>query len=320
MSDLAFQERELRRLRDEVARNRTEMDKMRRDLEQEQRRRLAAGRDELKRDLLEQDRVTRQKYDSLLRDYQNGVREDVMRARLETDAKYRELAAAVQRSEQEWKERSDRMAEEARQYRADAVKRERLSGEESARSIEEAAEVYSRVDATPHRFFFPNRMKAFFEALRDAVTLRKMGLHEAAAAISISARSGLERFGYDVRDKHGEWAGCFSLLKARVGSLHLRLEAELTEWARHVAPQRTPRVKEPNERRERAVELDYWSRGVYSEARRSVDELGSFIARVLKTGVDEYLKGESALGTDALKQSAEKASAIGSALDQLGEL
>jgi hypothetical protein len=293
------------------------MDRMRRELEQEQRRKLTAGRDELKRDLTRRDRVIRQQYDALLREYQNNVREDVARAKLEMDVKYRDLAAVVQRAEREWKERADSLAEEARQYRADVVSRERLSNQESAKSIEEAAEVYSRVDATPHRFFFPNRISAFFEALKDAVDLRKMGLHEAAAAISLSTRSGLERFGYDVRDKHDEWVRCFSRLKARVGSLHLRLEAELAEWTwRVVCAKNTP----PDEKHRRVTEIDYWSKGVYLEARRGVDELGRIIARVMKAGAAEYLKDVSALGADELKQCAERADAIGGALDKLGEL
>jgi hypothetical protein len=322
MSDLVFQDAELRRLRDEAGRNRAEMERMRRELELEQRRGLASAREELRRGMSDRDRDVHRRYDALLREYQDNVRADAARVKLEADAKYRELESAALRAEREWRERMDGVEEDARRYRSSAATRDRAAAEDAARSIEAAAEIYAEVDATPHGMFFPNRMNVFWDALRDAVDLRARGLHEAAAAISISTRSGVERLGYDVRDKHEEWLGLFSLLKARVGSLHLRLEAELAAWARLASPGETRGSRElsRDERRVRLAEIDYWSKGVYSEARRRVDEFGTFIAGVMRAGPDAYLRAGEAIGPDDLRRRLEMTDETGDALDRLGDL
>jgi hypothetical protein len=298
------------------------MDRVRRNLEQEQRRKLENARDQLKRDLAAREGDVRRKYDEMLREYEKNVKEDAVRARLEMDGKYRELAAQTERHEREWKERLREMEERARQYRSEAAARQNVSRGEAIRLIEDAAKIYAAVDATPHRLFYPNRIDVFYGALKDAADLHKAGLYEAAAAISISARSGAERLGYDVRDKQGEWARSFSFLKARVGTLHLRLEGELTEWLRHVNPGETRRFKDlsPEDRRRCETEADYWSKGVYSQSRAEIDRLGSLIAHVIKIGPGEYLKGKDAVGTGELDRLIGRADETGGALDKLGGL
>jgi hypothetical protein len=298
------------------------MDKMRRDLEREQSRKLASAREELKRNLASHDRDAQRKYGEMLREYGENVKEDAMRIKLEMDAKYRELAAQTERYEREWKERLREMEFEARLHKSEASARERMSGDEAVRSIENAAKIYAAVDSTPHRLFYPNRINAFYGALKDAADLHRMGLHEAAAAISISVRSGVERFGYDVRDKQYEWARSFSVLKARVGAAHLRLGSELLEWVRCANPAETRQIRKfsPEEKRRAEIEMDYWSKGVYSKSRAEIDRLGSLIAHIIKVGPDSYLKRKDAVGTDELVRMLGRVNETEMALDELGDL
>jgi hypothetical protein len=236
------------------------------------------------------------------------------------DGRYRALEEAVKKAERRWKEASRELEEEAARLRAESSARERVGLGEAAKAIEEARRAYCKVDGTPHLLFFPNRLKVFGNAVEDAAKLSGMGLKEAAAAVSISARSGIERLGCDVEDKRGEWHELFSMLKARVDCLGLRLDGELSEWSKR-AGEAAPSSEETSGGRKRdEIEIDYWSKGVYGELRRKTDELKALIALVDETGVNEYLRSPGALGIEELREKTALADELSGRLDKLGNL
>jgi hypothetical protein len=296
---------------------------MRKDLEREERRKLETSRNELRRDLEARDRSAQRKYESLLREYQNNVEKDVLDAKLAMDEEYRKLLRASREAEREWSERSRQMEETARKLKSDAAVRERVGSDEAAKTIDLAAKTYTGVEQTPHELFFPKRLKIFFDAIKEAAGLHKIGLNEAAAAISISTRSGIERLGYDVKDKQEEWMETFSLFKARVGLLHLRLEGEVLDWIRLTDDGRNvKKIKDlsAEERRRREVEIDYWSKGAYRTTRRGVDAFGGLIARIEKMGVNSYLKSDGAVGLEALRADIAETDRLSDAWNEVCDL
>jgi hypothetical protein len=220
------------------------------------------------------------------------------------------------------------------ELRAEFSAGERAGSGEAAKAIEAARRAYSEVERTPHLLFFPNRLEVFGSAVEDAVKLSKMGLGEAAAAVSISARSGIERLGCDIEDKRGEWSELFAILKARVDGLRLRLDGALSEWLEWPARSERAGGAPPSadaapkmsgeasaeEKRRAGIEIDYWSKGVYGELRRKADELAALTARVAEAGADEYLKSPGALGIEELREKTALTDELSGRLDKLGRL
>ncbi|MDR1943238.1 MAG: hypothetical protein LBQ19_00285 [Synergistaceae bacterium] len=315
MSDYGRYDDEMRRLQDQTRRNRSEIDEMRRGLEREYRGKLDACRSELRRELESHDRAAQRKYEAALREYQKNTASDAMQAKLEMDGKYRSLAKSVQDAERELADRTRRLEEDARKRRDAAAARDRLGAEEAAKSIEGATRAWSEMDGTPHRFFFPNRLATFHNALKDASELLKLGMTEAAAAIAISARSGMERLGFDVKDKQEEWNRLFSLLRARTASLRSMIDGELAEWIESIRRGKRHGTGDlpDGEARAGAIELDYWSKGAYSETLRGVEELEGLIADVTKIGTRKYLKSGGALDASEIEARLESADRLSDA-------
>ncbi|MDR1481030.1 MAG: apolipoprotein A1/A4/E family protein [Synergistaceae bacterium] len=321
MSDLSRLDAELRSLQNQIRQGRSEMDRMRGDLKEDERRKLEEYHRELEKKLAARDRETTGRYETKLREFQDSTRRDVARARLEMDERYRELVKTVENAEREWERRSRALEDEARELRTKAADRERAGRDEATGMIEEAGRAYSRIGETPHSLFFPHRLGAFGGAIADAAELYKVGLFEASAAVSISARLGIERLGYDVMDKRYEWRELFSMLKARVGSLHLRLEGELLEWGRQSGSEaRSVRDMSDEEKEFFKIDIDYWSRGVYMDLRRRVDRFGSMIAYVMKIGIDGFLKSDWAQSAGKIEEKIAEADEWSDRLDRLGRV
>jgi hypothetical protein len=287
---------------------------MRKDLERDERRKLEAARNELRKDLEAHDRSAQRKYEALLREYQRNVDRDVLDAKLEMDAKYREVLRSAREAERKWTERAQQMEEAARNLRNEAAGRERVGKNEAERALELAKKTRSRVGEMPHEFFFPKRLEIFSGAIDSANELHKTGLNEAAAAISVSTRFGIERLGYDVKEKTDEWVDLFALFRMRVGLLNLRLESEITDWVRFVGRNDVGSL-DAEEIRRRATEIDYWSKGVYATTRRRVDELGALIAGIDRTGVTACMKSGSALDPETLKADMAETDRLSDALN-----
>ncbi|MDR2174925.1 MAG: hypothetical protein LBO82_03195 [Synergistaceae bacterium] len=226
-------------------------------------------------------------------------------------------------AERRWEETSRALERQAAERRSESAARERVGSSEAARAIGEARRAYAEAEKTPHRLFFPNGLEAFGNALSDAEKLSKTGLNEAAAAVSISARSGIERLACDVADKRAEWRELFAMLKARVDALRLVLNGELSEWSRRGGETQGEKQekKQEEERKKRCeIEIDYWSWGAFGELKRKTDELAALIESAAKAGEDEYLKSPGALGIDELREKIASADELSGRIGELGNL
>ncbi|MDR2136847.1 MAG: hypothetical protein LBO68_01040, partial [Synergistaceae bacterium] len=288
------------------------------------------------RDYKRQTTQMRRRYEESLREYQGEVDGKILDLRLHEDEEYRKLTDALQAAEREWAEKNDELERLIADLRKGRLEKDRMDEAEALRSVEVALRACERVGETPHELFFPKRLDLFGNAIKDAESLQKMGMNEAAAAISISTRFGVERLGYDVNDLRDEWEHRFLTFQEKIGTLLNALEKELSAWAR----EREGKDAASNdlgglgglskmdeisnmgkmEKRMRSIEVDYWSKGEFLEIKRRAEKYGQWIDGVKTMGIDKYLKTEGALGLDALNADILKAGELSLALTKLSGL
>ncbi|GHV35816.1 hypothetical protein FACS1894187_09360 [Synergistales bacterium] len=266
MSDVRQMEAELQSLTERLRRERSEMDRVRRDIERENQQNKNS---------------TAQALNNLKRDM---------------ETRHRELLRQTQDTRRELDERSRRLEKEAGKIKNENAARERVSDEEARKSIDLAFRVYVEIDKTPHKLFFPSRLNIFHGAIDEAENLRKMGMNEAASAVSVSARFNIERLGLDVKDKQEEWESLFASLCEKTKELRFRLEDERLEWTRFIGGR-----EDTARSRARSVEIDYWSMGDYFALRRDLRAIEDSIAPAVGMGLKAYLRSGAAVGADALR-------------------
>jgi hypothetical protein len=269
----------------------------------------------------------RRQYEKSLGEYQGEVDQKILDLRLREDEEYRKLTDALHAAEGEWAGKNAELERLIAELRRGRTEKEQTDAAEALRSVEIALRAWERVEKTPHGLFFPKRLDLFGSAIKDAENLQKMGMNEAAAAISISTRFGVERLGYDVIDLRDEWEHRFSSFGEKIGALLNALEKELSAWALESGG------RAENERRETAlgstrdeeknrltIEVDYWSKGNFLEMKRRAEKYGQWIHEVKAAGVDRYLKTEGALGLGALNADILEADRLSLALTKLSGL
>jgi hypothetical protein len=265
MSDVRQMEAELQGLTERLRREQSEMDRLRRDMERENQKNKNSAVQTL-----------------------NNLKRDM-------EAQYRDLLRQTQDTRRELDERSRRLEKAAAKIKNEGAARERVSDEEAKKSIDLALRVYTEIDRTPHKLFFPGRLNIFHDAVNEAENLRKMGMNEAASAVSVSARFNIERLGIDVKDKQEEWESVFTTLREKTEVLRRVVEDERLEWTRFIgASLDTARS------RDRSAEIDYWSGGGYFALRRDLRAIEESIAPVMGMGLKAYLKNGAAMSVDAI--------------------
>ena len=133
----------------------------------------------------------------------------------------------------------------------------------------------------------PHRLDVLSGTLDEGRQLFHAGLYEAAAAVAISARSGMERLGYAVDDKAEEWERQFTLFSLRLDYLHEKLRQEIADWA---AFAQLPPGERGQERVRRVIEIDFWSRGVMGEVMQTEKAARRILNEYSQSGRDDYLK------------------------------
>jgi hypothetical protein len=263
----------------------------------------------------------RRQYEKSLREYQGEVDQKILDLRLREDEEYRKLTDALRAAEGEWAEKNGELERLIAELRRGRAEREQMDAAEALRSVEIALRACERVGKTPHELFFPKRLDLFGNAVKDAESLQKMGMNEAAAAISISTRFGVERLGYDVSDLRDEWEHRFSSFGEKIGALLNALKKELSAWALESGEKEAVCDGTKDDEQNRlTIEVDYWSKGEFLKIKRRAEKYGQWIDGVKAAGVDRYLKTEGALGLDALNADILKADELSLALTKLSGL
>ncbi len=304
MDDINQLQYQISVLQDELRRQNAEAERMRRALAEEQRRNLQAYEAQMRNGLDMRDKAVQQEYSRLLEEYRRSTDKELNEQRLQADANYRRLLDDVKRKEQEWQEKNRRLEQLTAELRKNAADKNAVSGQEAENYMFEAGKLYKEIDKKPHEKFFPNRMKTLKEALAEARALRKNGLNEASAAVAISARSGLDRLGYDTDEKFEEWERTYRIFKGKAELLTARLTDELADWYEFaLGVKKKPGSMTAAEKSDAGKCVDHWTRGVYGNIR---DRAAGYMAQINgaeSSGLTEYLKSENSLSPEELEQS-----------------
>ncbi|GHV32334.1 hypothetical protein FACS1894167_15300 [Synergistales bacterium] len=215
---------------------------------------------------------------------------------------YRKLAEELRRAEKT-----------AAEIKANVLEKEKRASIEARVAIGEARRAYSRAEKLPHTLFCPGRLAPYGDAVKEAESLMSNGLSEASAAVSISARFGIERLCRDIGALRAEWDECFVSLRDKTDALREKLRGSLSEWGE--------RFTEYGGGDERAlIDMDYWSRGEFSGAENEAREYERYTHAVKKMGEDSYLFSRGAKTSDELRRFASRADKLSGNLDDICRL
>lgn len=297
MDELKRLEREVRDLQSQLRRQNEQAERARQRMMDENRRNLERYQSEMQRAIKEHDAKAQAEYERLLREYQYSISEEASRKLSEIDGEYNRLMKEVRRSEEALARKNQELEKAVQMLRDDLNNREKGSISQAQEYMQTAVDEYREIEAKPHEKFMPKRLEIFYQSIRDGQQLFKAGLFEASTAVSISARSGLERLGFQIDDKASEWDRQFDLLVIKMNYLRQRLNQELEDWRKFIGqPDDTL-----SSRKSRLIEINYWSRGEYAEVVKAFDRIDGVISDVRKTGKEDYLKKTDGATTDDLR-------------------
>ncbi|MDE6024277.1 MAG: hypothetical protein K2G45_02385 [Lachnospiraceae bacterium] len=304
MDEIHRLENQIKQLQEELEKQNKEAAKMRQRLSDENLRRLKEYEREMQSNLDQHDRDVQMEYERLLNEYQRSVNAEIQEQQLAMDVEYQKLLATTQAKEREWIEKSQQLESLITELKKSTQEKDQISAQESDKYMLEAGMAYKEVEKKPHEKFFPKRIKPFHTAICEARTLAKSGLNEAAIAIYISTRSGLNRLGFDVDEQYDEWIRQYSIFKNKVGLLHIQTTDELAFWV-NMSANKTVKTDDLSEaeKNEARIQINYWSTGEYGNICKRLSEFAKEISEVEKTSPTEYLKREDSYDIDVLKKS-----------------
>lgn len=319
MDEIRRLEYQIKNLQRQLQRQNKEAARMRRNLADENLRKLQAYQDEMKKNLDQHDKDVQREYDRLLQEYQRSMNEDIQDQQLKMDIEYQKLLVSVQQKEQEWLEKSRQLEFLIAELKKNTQDKDQLSAQEADQYTTAAALTYKEIEKKPHEKFFPKRLLNFYNAIREARTLFKSGLHEAAIAISISAKSGLHRLGYEIDEEYEGWKRQYFIFKNKVGLLHMKLSDEILIWKNYSNGQNSSTLTE-HEKNDCLVEINFWAKGAYGELSNRLAEFGREIAKAESMGMDHYIKDDSSIGSEELKRYIEELDQMNKAFEDVSEV
>ena len=313
MDELKRLEREVYDLQNQLRRQNEQAERTRQNLINENRRNLENYQKEMQRAIREHDEKAQKEYERLLREYQYSLSDEAGKKLTEMDADYNRLMNEVRRSEEALAQKNMELERAVQELRSDINRREEGSGAQASAYLKNAVEQFRETETKPHEKFMPKRLAIFYNSLKDGQQLFKAGLFEAATAVAISVKSGLERLGYNIDDKASEWDRQFDLLTLKMNYLRQRIRQELDDWKEYIGQP----GDDQNSRKSRLTEINYWSRGAYAEIVRESNRVNSVLSDVEKTGKQAYLKKSDGATTDDLKKYIQQTDELSQRLSSL---
>ena len=304
MDEIRRLENQIKQLQKELEKQNKEAAKMRQRLSDENLRRLKEYEREMQTSLDQHDRNVQMEYERLLNEYQTSVSIEIQEQQLAMDVEYQKLLATTQAKEREWIEKSQQLENLITELKKNTQEKDQVSAQESNKYMMEAGMAYKDVEKKPHEKFFPKRIKPFHTAICEARTLAKSGLNEAAIAIYISTRSGLNRLGFDVDEQYDEWIRQYTIFKNKVGLLHMQTADELAFWVNMSSNSNKKTDDLKDEEKEVAkLQVNYWTTGEYGNICKRLAEFAKEISEVEKTSPTEYLKKEESYDIEVIKKA-----------------
>ena len=317
MDEIKRLEREIQALQERLRRQTFEADEARRKLIEENRKKLEAYQAEMQRAIREHDREAQAQYERLLHEYQNSLQSEVSGELSGTDEKYRKLLEDVKRNEALLLQKNRELEQAIAEIRSDISRRGEGSGSEAADYLCKASNTCRQIQAKPHEKFMPNRLRIFQDSIADAKQLYNAGLYEAAAAVAISAGSGLERLGYAIDDKEAEWEKLFDLFSLKLKYLKSRIHQEITDWESYTGNQSKGNV---GIRSANIAEINFWCRGEFDGILQTSKKYGNTLSAYSSAGREEYLRRTDSPSSDDLRKFAEETDKAAQRLNVLSAL
>ena len=163
----------------------------------------------------------------------------------------------------------------------------------------------------------PKRLQIFFNAIKDGQQLFKAGLYEAATAVAISAKSGLERLGYSIDDKVEEWDKQFDLFTLKLSYLQNKIQQELADWEQYTGD---PSNGKAEIRTRHLIAINFWCRGEFANTVQTAKKYQKYVSTFSQVGKEAYLKQPDSPSVDDLKKFIEEIGKTDQRLSELSEL
>lgn len=301
MSDIRSLENQIRQLQRELESQKREAERMRQNLANENLRKLQEYKTQMRTELNKHDKNVQKEYERLLKEYQKSANADIQKQQMQMDTKYQQLLMSTRQKEQEWKEKTKQLEQLINDLKKESQSKNEMNEKEADKYILEGEQAYREVNNKPHEKFFPKRIKTFYASLKEARMLQRQGLNEAAIAIAISTRSGVNRLGFDVDEKYDEWLRQYNLFQNKVELATIKLQDELLEWNTYIGEQAVS-YKEMSRKDvfDDTTVINYWSGGIYNEIYSRVNELSRIVSDVEQLGIEKYLKKDESVSLEDL--------------------
>ena len=234
MDEIRRLEQEINSLQAQLRQQNSEAARARQRMIDDNKRALDNYRRDMRRALSEHDRDTQAEYERLLTRYQRSLSEDVQLELAQMDANYSRLVQDVQRSEATLLAKNQELEQAIQAIRSDVSRRNEGSSQEAKQYILDATASFKGVEQKPHEKFMPKRLVVFYNAIKDGQDLFRAGLYEAAIAVAISAKAGIERLGFNIDDKVDEWDKQYELFMYKLSYLQGKIQQELTDWQKYI--------------------------------------------------------------------------------------
>ncbi len=299
MDEIKKLEREINALQSQLHKQNAEMNQAREKMINENKKALKECQSDLQRALLEHDKKAQAEYKRLLSNYQKSLNEDMHAELSKMDASYNELLQNVKKSEAALLQKNQELEQAIQQIRTDAGRKAKGNEKEAKQYLSSAISKFRAIEKKPHEKFMPERLSIFYNVIKDGQQLFKAGLYEAATAVAISAKSGLERLEFTIDDKSGEWDRQYELFVFRLNYLQRLIQQEVKDWCKYIEIPDT----DPSERKSRLIEINFWSKGVFADIVAQIKGLKQIEKRVSEVGKTAYLKETKSVDIDGLKKS-----------------
>lgn len=197
------------------------------------------------------------------------------------DKKYDVLLNDVKKKESLLNQKNREIEKAIKKIQTEFSKRSQGNSDEAAEYLRNADKVLRSVDEKPHEKFLPGRFEIFSNSMKDGRKLFRAGLFEAAAAVAVSAKSGLQRLSYNLDDKISEWEKAFNIFSDKLESLRKKINDEISIFGKEI---------NNNLRAEIIIEINFWSKGIFDEVLKTVKKHREIIKAFSQIGKDEFIK------------------------------
>ena len=209
------------------------------------------------------------------------------------NADYEGLLKHVKKNEELLIQKNKELEELAKKIHNEISERNQGNSNEAAEYLRNAEKILRDIDKKPHEKFLPKRFSIFQNSLKDGRQLFRAGLFEAASAVAVSTRSGLERLGYNIDDKVEEWEKIFSEFSQKLENLREKINHEISEWGNLI---------NNHIRAEIIIAVNYWSKGEFIKIIDISKKYREIVKALSQIGKEEYIKSLESPSIEDIKK------------------